>query len=147
MVRVWAANRGDSRGSASQATELFDEICGSRWFENTSMILFLNKKDLFEKKIKRVDIRCPEKELFMDYDGGICTCDGGYPSDNECTCGVQALGKQYLTDLFLQKNTNEAKEVYWHITCATDTSNVRTVFNDCKKIILNKNLQGSGFME
>lgn len=130
-----------------EATELFDEICGSRWFDNTSMILFLNKKDLFEKKIKRVDIRNPEKELFMDYDGGICTCDGGYPSDNECTCGVQALGKQYLTDLFLQKNTNEAKEVFWHITCATDTSNVKAVFNDCRKIILNKNLQGSGFME
>lgn len=130
-----------------EATELFDEICSSRWFDNTSMILFLNKKDLFEKKIKRVDIRNHEKDLFMDYDGGICTCDGGYPSDNECTCGVQALGKTYLTDQFLAKNTNEAKEVYWHITCATDTGNVKAVFNDCRKIILNKNLQGSGFME
>ena len=60
---------------------------------------------------------------------------------------MQAQGKQYLTDQFLQKNTNEAKEVFWHITCATDTSNVKAVFNDCKRIILNKNLQGSGFME
>ena len=130
-----------------EATELFDEICGSRWFENTSMILFLNKKDLFEKKIKVVDIRNEEKGLFLDYEYGTCTCDGGYPSDNDCTCGVQAEGKSYLTEQFLQKNTNEAKEVFWHITCATDTSNVKAVFNDCKKIILNRNLQGSGFME
>ena len=31
---------------------LFDEICNSRWFQNTAMILYLNKRDLFEKKIK-----------------------------------------------------------------------------------------------
>jgi GTPase SAR1 family protein len=40
-----------------EAISLFDEICNSRWFEDTSMILFLNKKDLFEKKIKKVSIK------------------------------------------------------------------------------------------
>ncbi|GMR35775.1 hypothetical protein PMAYCL1PPCAC_05970, partial [Pristionchus mayeri] len=33
---------------------LFSFICKCGWFEETSIILFLNKKDLFEEKIKRV---------------------------------------------------------------------------------------------
>src|SRR4051794_10860416 len=30
-----------------EALNLFEEICNSRWFHKTSMILFLNKRDLF----------------------------------------------------------------------------------------------------
>ena len=30
-----------------EALNLFEEICNSRWFHDTSMILFLNKRDLF----------------------------------------------------------------------------------------------------
>jgi len=37
--------------------------------------------------------------------------------------------------------------VYHHVTCATDTSNIRVVFNACKDIILKDNLRGSGFMD
>lgn len=51
-----------------EALDLFDEICNSRWFKDTSMILFLNKKDLFEQKMKKVDIRNEEEERFMDYE-------------------------------------------------------------------------------
>lgn len=32
---------------------LFDEICNSKWFRKTAMILFLNKNDLFEISIKK----------------------------------------------------------------------------------------------
>ena len=31
---------------------LFESICNNKWFVTTSIILFLNKKDLFEQKIK-----------------------------------------------------------------------------------------------
>jgi len=36
-----------------EALNLFDEICNSRWFKKTSMILMLNKRDLFAEKIKK----------------------------------------------------------------------------------------------
>lgn len=36
-----------------ESLRLFDSICNSQWFVHTSMILFLNKKDLFEEKIKQ----------------------------------------------------------------------------------------------
>jgi len=36
----------------SDSLQLFDEIINSRWFRNACMILFLNKSDLFEMKLK-----------------------------------------------------------------------------------------------
>lgn len=37
-----------------EAMDLFNEICNNRFFSESSMILFLNKKDLFAEKIQRV---------------------------------------------------------------------------------------------
>ncbi|KTG38645.1 hypothetical protein cypCar_00034765, partial [Cyprinus carpio] len=36
-----------------ESMKLFDSICNNKWFTETSIILFLNKKDLFEEKITR----------------------------------------------------------------------------------------------
>src|SRR3954470_9197898 len=49
-----------------EALNLFEEICNSRWFRETSMILFLNKRDLFAEKIARV----PLNQYFEEYTGG-----------------------------------------------------------------------------
>lgn len=48
-----------------ESMRLFESICNSRWFINTSMILFLNKKDLFVEKIKKTSI----KIAFPEYKG------------------------------------------------------------------------------
>jgi hypothetical protein len=48
-----------------EALNLFEEICNSRWFRETSMILFLNKRDLFGEKIQKV----PLSKYFPDYAG------------------------------------------------------------------------------
>ncbi|THG93841.1 hypothetical protein EW026_g7506 [Hermanssonia centrifuga] len=39
------------------AMTIWDSICHSQWFKQTSIILFLNKDDLFEKKIPHSDIK------------------------------------------------------------------------------------------
>lgn len=36
-----------------ESMKLFDSICNNKWFTDTSIILFLNKKDLFDHKIRR----------------------------------------------------------------------------------------------
>merc|ERR1719242_2006817 len=48
-----------------ESLNLFEEICNSRWFRDTSMILFLNKRDLFEDKIQNVSLSV----CFENYDG------------------------------------------------------------------------------
>merc|ERR1719387_1554427 len=88
-----------------EALTLFDQICNSKWFQDTSMILFLNKRDLFEMKIARVDMTC----LWPEYTGGL-----NY--DN---------GVAFITQKFMEQNKVEGKQVFVHCTCATDTDNVR----------------------
>lgn len=48
-----------------ESMKLFDSICNNKWFTDTSIILFLNKKDLFEEKIKK----SPLTICFPEYAG------------------------------------------------------------------------------
>ena len=48
-----------------ESMKLFDSICNNRWFEDTSIILFLNKKDLFAEKI----VKSPLTIAFPEYTG------------------------------------------------------------------------------
>jgi len=116
----------DETNRMHESIKLFKEIANSRWFIEKSMILFLNKKDLFEDKISRVDL----KIAFDDYDGG---CDYGN-------------AVQFIKDKFLQQNENPKKHIYIHVTCATDTGNIQVVFNAVKDIILHTVLEENGFV-
>ena len=48
-----------------ESLKLFDSICNNKWFTDTSIILFLNKKDLFEEKIKKSSLTI----CFPEYTG------------------------------------------------------------------------------
>uniref|UniRef100_A0A7S2R775 Uncharacterized protein n=1 Tax=Mucochytrium quahogii TaxID=96639 RepID=A0A7S2R775_9STRA len=124
-----------------EAVELFENICNSKWFLETSIILFLNKKDLFEEKFlkKRIPLNTTGLPLFEDWT----------PIDWASTDEAVALSTahEWIINKFMIQNHSDSKEVYHHITCATDTQNVETVFNACKDIILKGNLKSSGFMD
>lgn len=113
-----------------EALELFDDICNNAFFTKAAMILFLNKEDLFRSKITTKPIK--DVPQFSDYTGE--------PDSYE-------QGIKYFVDKFLARNTNTDRQIYHHVTCATDTSNVRVVFDACKDIILRENLKNSGFMD
>ena len=48
-----------------ESLKLFDSICNNKWFGDTSIILFLNKKDIFEEKILRSSLQI----CFSEYAG------------------------------------------------------------------------------
>lgn len=48
-----------------ESLKLFDSICNNKWFTDTSIILFLNKKDLFAEKIRK----SPLTICFPEYAG------------------------------------------------------------------------------
>jgi len=114
-----------------EALDLFEEICNNTFFARSSMILFLNKQDLFAEKIKTKSIK--DTPMFSDYNGP--------PGDYNA-------GVQYFLNMFLAKNkAGSERQIYHHVTCATDTRNVRVVFDACKDIILRENLKNSGYMD
>jgi GTPase SAR1 family protein len=114
----------DTTNRMHESLKLFKEICNSKWFTETSVILFLNKKDLFAEKIKKTDL----KVTFPEYTGG-CNYDPAVA---------------FIKDKFLSQNENPKKHIYTHTTCATDTDNVQVVFNAVKDIVLQKILDESG---
>ena len=111
-----------------EALALFQEMCNSPWFERTDMILFLNKEDLFSEKIKTVRINSVEE--FQEYDIPAFDRDAGV---------------KFFLEQFMMRNES-AKDIFYHVTNATDSNNVRVVFDACKDIILKRNLEDSGFM-
>jgi len=68
------------------------------------VILFLNKRDLFEEKIESRDL----KKCFSDYTGG-----------NDYDAGRKFIAKKF-------HSVNRVnKPLYEHFTCACDTDNIR----------------------
>ncbi|XP_055352615.1 guanine nucleotide-binding protein G(i) subunit alpha-like [Paramacrobiotus metropolitanus] len=107
-----------------ESMKLFDSICNNRWFIETSIILFLNKKDLFEEKIHR----SPLTVCFPEYHGGN--------SYEEASAYIQMR--------FELLNHNPDKEIYSHFTCATDTNNMEFVFDSVTDVIIKNQLKDVG---
>jgi len=105
---------------------VFENICNQKYFINTVFILFLNKTDLFEDKLKR---RISIKSCFPDY--------AGNEFDPRATT-------DFIAAKFKAVNKNAARTVYVYPTCATDTKNVERVFEGAKKAILEKNVRDLG---
>ncbi|KAF7638753.1 hypothetical protein Mgra_00001834 [Meloidogyne graminicola] len=107
-----------------ESMRLFESICNSRWFLHTSMILFLNKKDIFAEKISFVSIRT----CFKDYDGPQTYDDS----------------INFIRRKFEVLNANPRKTVYVHQTCATDTDQVEMILDSVISMIIQTNLHKSG---
>mmetsp|Transcript_2667 Transcript_2667/g.5408 ORF Transcript_2667/g.5408 Transcript_2667/m.5408 type:complete len:368 (+) Transcript_2667:169-1272(+) len=126
-----------------EALVLFEEICNSKWFKQTAMILFLNKRDLFYEKLAEVPFKV-DGQRYENFQGPHVEIGVTQPGTPEFEAAYDAASN-FLKQEFVAKN-KQNKEIYTHITCATDTKNVEIVFNACKDIILKGNLSGSGFM-
>lgn len=107
-----------------ESLKLFDSICNNKWFTDTSIILFLNKKDLFEAKIQK----SPLTICFPEFTGS--------QTFEEASSYIQAQ--------FEAKNKSTTKEIYCHQTCATDTNNIQFVFDAVTDVIIANNLRGCG---
>lgn len=103
-----------------EALELFRSVCNNRAFANTSIMLFLNKKDIFMEKIQYSDIAA--QRPFSDYAGP--TKD----SDHGVLYFIQKF-KDCLID-------DEFNDSFIHVTCATDTNNMEFVLESTRTIIM-----------
>ena len=93
-----------------ESLNLFQAICVNKFFDSTSIVLFLNKLDLFTEKINSTDRHL--RLYFPQYSG---------PNHDV------SAAKEFIKGQFLARNTKE-RIIYPHFTIATDTNNVRVVF-------------------
>ncbi len=123
----------DSKNRLIEALDLFKEICHHPAFVKTHMMIFLNKNDLFEKKManKVGDL----SDIFPEYDG-----EDSHNNQNDPKLMTQSLGghdkakaMEFIVNKFWglynptvtpsPRNGEppvSTKDLYFHITCATD---------------------------
>ncbi|XP_030422563.1 guanine nucleotide-binding protein subunit alpha-14 isoform X2 [Gopherus evgoodei] len=112
----------DNENRMEESKALFKTIITYPWFLNSSVILFLNKKDLLEEKIMYSHLI----SYFPEYTG---------PKQD-----VKAA-REFILKLYQDQNPDKEKVIYSHFTCATDTENIRFVFAAVKDTILQLNLR------
>mmetsp|Transcript_26 Transcript_26/g.59 ORF Transcript_26/g.59 Transcript_26/m.59 type:complete len:354 (+) Transcript_26:160-1221(+) len=121
---VLAEDRATNR--MHESLQVFRELCESEVLQGAAVILFLNKRDIFAKKIKRT----PLTVCFADYKGA---------NDYKPT-------SQYIRNQFVGMKLKRKRKIYPHITCATDTNNVKRVFESVKDFMVSRILSDVGFI-
>ncbi|KAM8828323.1 guanine nucleotide-binding protein subunit alpha-14-like [Spinachia spinachia] len=118
--QVLYENPNDNRLKESLA--LFKTILSYPWFQDSSIILFLNKTDLLEEKITRSHLA----SYFPNFAGP--RCDG-------------RSAQKFILQMYVENHRGHPKSLYKHYTCATDTSNIRVVFKAVKDTLFMEHLK------
>ena len=113
-------NEDRSKNRMEESLDLFETIVNMIYFKEARIILFLNKNDLFEEKIENI----PIDSFFPEYNGEI----GSYEA------GLKFIYDEYM-DCVPQN-----KQVYVHVTDATNTDNIKFVWDVTQHIILEQAL-------
>jgi len=118
----------NSTNRLHEARKLFHEICQSKWFSQTAMILFLNKDDLFREKIARGH--------------SIKVCFQDFPGPDTYEESIKFMEAKFKD--VIDPTTGKPRDVYTHVTCATDTTSVKAVFEAVKNFIVSRAFQSMG---
>ena len=118
--------REDNRTNRmKESVNLFNTILNYQWFMTTAVVLFLNKKDLLEEKIQSG--KSPVSKYFPD-----------------CTANSYESAVDFFRQLFIDQNPNpEVRDIYPHVTCATDSKNIKVVDTAVQVVIMNIILSGT----
>ncbi|KAJ3348310.1 Guanine nucleotide-binding protein G(t) subunit alpha-2 [Kappamyces sp. JEL0680] len=108
-------------GNTNRMTDalfVWKQIVNHPTLSRPSIILFLNKMDLFEKRVKVAGI----KEFFPDYDGTTRRLTTGKPNS-------VSGGLTYFDAKFKALVDNKEKMILTHCTCATDTKAMQFIIS------------------
>ena len=106
-----------------ESCNIFDTIVNHKYFSKVSIILFLNKSDLLEQKVKVVSL----KAYFAAFEGD--------PTD------VKQV-QNFILLMFDMRRRDRSKSLFHHFTTAVDTENIKYVFYAVRDTILKQNLEG-----
>lgn len=107
-----------------ESLALFSSIINTRTFQDIPVILFLNKDDVFIKKL----FASPIKKYFPAYTEGP----------------FLEPAHLFFKDLFTSMDRNPNRSIYVHYTNATDTQNMRFLMEFIQDLILRQRLAQAG---
>ena len=107
----------DSTNRLVESLDLFEEHMNVA-FKDIPIMLFLNKTDVFKKKL--TDGKTTLQQFFPDYEGG---------SDFD-------KASKFIEQKFMAKLKENKDRVHVHYTCATNADNIRQVFDEVKNFVL-----------
>uniref|UniRef100_A0A8R1INR6 Uncharacterized protein n=1 Tax=Caenorhabditis japonica TaxID=281687 RepID=A0A8R1INR6_CAEJA len=116
----------DQMNRMEEAMNLFWRVFGGKYFNKSSIILFLNKIDIFREKIKTVQIR----DHFVKFEG-----------DNTYETGVRFFRRQFRDGL----SPSFRKRMYTHETCAI-SDQVQLIINTVIDTVVQENLKDTGMI-
>uniref|UniRef100_A0A182F597 Guanine nucleotide-binding protein subunit alpha homolog n=3 Tax=Nyssorhynchus TaxID=44543 RepID=A0A182F597_ANOAL len=119
--QVLAEDRKTNR--LEESRNIFDTIVNNTTFQGISIILFLNKTDLLQQKVKN-----PETDIRWYYPQ--------FTGNPHSILDVQ----NFILQMFMNVRKNTKTPIYHHFTNAVDTQNIQVVFSSVKDTILNRNL-------
>ncbi|XP_060572137.1 guanine nucleotide-binding protein subunit alpha-14-like [Ruditapes philippinarum] len=112
----------DSENEVVEAVDLFKLVVLHPWVSRTSVVLFLNKIDLFKEKLKRHNLH----DHFPEYIGP--------EHDVEAGC-------HFMKNLFLAVQAEENRPIFPHFTCAIDTPGMKRVFDNIIQYTVQSNIK------
>ncbi|KAH8272214.1 hypothetical protein KR018_011736 [Drosophila ironensis] len=120
--QVLAEDRKTNR--LEESKNIFDTIVNNNTFKGISLILFLNKTDLLEQKVRN-----PETDIRWYYPQ--------FNGNPHSLLDVQ----NFILQMFMSvRRSNSTSRIYHHFTTAIDTRNINIVFSSVKDTILQRNL-------
>ena len=97
-----------------ESIQVFGQVLGNKYFAETPVVVFLNKKDLFATQIKTSNLT----KCFPEYTGA-----------NEYEPCVEFIKEKFENTLRSLPNYNPKRQFFTYETCAIDTKSVDAVFN------------------
>jgi len=110
-----------------ESLDLFNKVVNNAFFLAVDIVLFLNKWDIFQDKIKRI----PITECFRDW-----------PASKNASDPEEA--SRYIAAKFTDSNAGKQRKIYQHTTCATDTKNVERVWSAVHDVLVREQISEAG---
>ncbi|EDV27798.1 uncharacterized protein TRIADDRAFT_49927 [Trichoplax adhaerens] len=104
-----------------ESCQIFDTIINNKFFAKVAIILFFNKTDILIEKVSLVSIK--------DY----------FPEFSRDPKKIEDV-KHFLITMFEKVSNDQKRGLYHHFTTATDTENIKFVFNAVREMILEENM-------
>jgi len=105
-----------------EAEKLFGDMLNNVFFRETPFIVFFNKWDLFQDKLKEV----PLTEAYKEYT---------VPKDANNDEAKEKHALAFIEEKFTSQNANKNRSIYSYNTTATDTNLVKNVMGAVQTII------------